>query len=129
MANHKKLNFSEVKDSAPEYGMGETAEARYARGDLGAERIGLARYRLHPGKRLGFGHRHGESEEVYVVLSGSGRFRVGDEVFAVGPDDVGYCPPEAMREWEAGAEGMDVLAFGAHTEGEDHEMKQDFWTD
>jgi mannose-6-phosphate isomerase-like protein (cupin superfamily) len=129
MAKHKKVNFSEVKDLAPDFGMDGVGEARFARADLGAERIGLARYRLRPGKRLGFGHRHGESEEVYMVLSGSGRFRVGDEVFAVGPDDVVYCPPEAMREWEAGAEGMDVLAFGAHTEGEDHEMKQDFWTD
>jgi mannose-6-phosphate isomerase-like protein (cupin superfamily) len=129
MTTHTKINFSEVKDSAPEYGMGETVEARYARGDLGAERIGLARYRVRPGKRLGFGHAHGESEEVYVVLAGSGRFRVGDEVFAVGPDDVVYCPPDAMREWEAGADGMDMLAFGAHTEGEEHHMKQDFWTD
>ena len=129
MTTHTKINLSEVKDSAPEYGMGETVEARFARGDLGAERIGLARYRVRPGKRLGFGHAHGESEEVYVVLAGSGRFRVGDEVFAVGPDDVVYCPPEAMREWEAGAEGMDMLAFGAHTEGEDHRMDHDFWTD
>jgi mannose-6-phosphate isomerase-like protein (cupin superfamily) len=129
MAMHKKLNFSEVKDLAPEYGMDGVGEARFARGDLGAERIGLARYRLRPGRRLGFGHAHGESEEVYVVLSGSGRFRVREEVFAVGPDDVVYCPPEAMREWEAGAEGMDVLAFGAHTEGEEHEMRRDFWID
>jgi mannose-6-phosphate isomerase-like protein (cupin superfamily) len=128
MAMHKKLNFSEVKDLAPEYGMDGVGEARFARGDLGAERIGLARYRLRPGRRLGFGHAHGESEEVYVVLSGSGRFRVREEVFAVGPDDVVYCPPEAMREWEAGAEGMDVLAFGAHTEGEEHEMRR-FWID
>jgi mannose-6-phosphate isomerase-like protein (cupin superfamily) len=129
MATHKKINFSEVKDSAPDYGMDQVGEARFARGDLGAERIGVARYRVRPGKRLGFGHSHGESEEVYVVVSGSGRFRVGDEVFAVGPDDVVYCPPRAMREWEAGADGMELLAFGAHTEGEQHEMKRDFWTD
>jgi len=129
MATYKKVNFSEVKDLAPDYGMDGVGEARFARGDLGAERIGLARYRLRPGKRLGFGHSHGESEEVYVVLAGSGRFRVGDDVFAVGPDDVVYCPPEAMREWEAGDDGMEMLAFGAHTEGESHEMKQDFWTD
>jgi mannose-6-phosphate isomerase-like protein (cupin superfamily) len=129
MATHKKLNFSEIKDLAPDYGMDEVGEARFAREDLGAERIGLARYRLHPGKRLGFGHAHGESEEVYVVLSGSGCFRVGDEVFSVGPDDVVYCPPQAMREWEAGDDGMVMLAFGAHTEGESHEMKRDFWPD
>jgi mannose-6-phosphate isomerase-like protein (cupin superfamily) len=128
MSTHKKINFSEVKDLAPDYGMDGMGEARFARGDLGAERIGLARYHVRPGKRLGFGHCHGESEEVYVVLSGSGRFRVGDEILEVGADDVVYCPPQAMREWEAGPQGMDMLAFGAHTEGEDHEMKHDFWT-
>jgi mannose-6-phosphate isomerase-like protein (cupin superfamily) len=129
MSTHKKINFAEVKDLAPDYGMDGVGEARYARSDLGAERIGLARYRIRPGRRLGFGHAHGESEEVYVVLSGAGRFRVDEEVFDVGADDVVYCPPEAMREWEAGPAGMDMIAFGAHTEGETHEMAQDFWTD
>ena len=53
------------------------------------------------------------------MLSGSGRFRVADDVFDVGADDIVYCPPDAMRAWEAGPDGMDMLAFGAHTEGED----------
>ena len=129
MATHKKVNLAEVKDLAPDYGMDGVGEACFARAQLGAERIGLARYRVKPGKRLGFGHRHGESEEMYVVLSGAGRFRVGDEVFDVVTDDVVYCPPQAMREWEAGSEGMELLAFGAHTEGESHDMDREFWTD
>jgi quercetin dioxygenase-like cupin family protein len=129
MPTHKKLNFADVKDLAPDYGMGEVCEARFARGALGAERIGVTSYRMKPGRRVGFGHSHPESEEAYVVLNGSGRFRVQDEVFDVRPNDVVYCPVNTMREWEAGSDGMELLAFGAHTEGESAEMKRDFWTD
>ncbi|MGZ4166032.1 MAG: cupin domain-containing protein [Solirubrobacteraceae bacterium] len=129
MPSYKKLNFADVKDLAPDYGMGEICDARFARGALGAEHIGVTRYEMKPGKRVGFGHSHPESEEAYVVLSGSGRFRVQDDVFEVAPLDVVYCPVNTMREWEAGSDGMEVLAFGAHTEGEDTQMKRDFWTD
>ena len=129
MPTYTKVNFSDVKDLAPDFGMADTGEARFARGALGAERIGLSRYRVNPGQRLPFGHRHGASEETYVVLSGGGRFRVGDEVFDVEPQDIVYCAPDAMRAWEAGADGLEILAFGAHTEGEETEMDREFWTD
>jgi mannose-6-phosphate isomerase-like protein (cupin superfamily) len=129
MATYRKLNLDDVKDLAPDFGMQEMGQARFARQMLGAQRIGLAQYRMNPGRRVGFGHKHGESEEVYVVLSGSGRFRVDDDVLDVGPRDVVYCPPQVTREWEAGPDGMDVLAFGAHAEGGDAEMARDWWTD
>jgi mannose-6-phosphate isomerase-like protein (cupin superfamily) len=129
MPTYTKLNLTDVKDLAPEYGMQERVEARFARQALGAQRIGLAHYRVAPGQRLGFGHRHGESEEMYVVLGGSGRFRVGDDVLDVGLRDVVYCPPDAMREWEGGPEGMELLAFGAHSEGEEQHMEHGWWAD
>jgi mannose-6-phosphate isomerase-like protein (cupin superfamily) len=129
MADYTKINLDDVKNLAPDYGMQAMGEARFARQTLGAERIGLAHYRVNGGQRLGFGHRHGESEEVYVVFSGSGRFRVRDDIFPVGPRDVVYCPPDAMREWEAGPDGMEILAFGAHAEGEDSHMEPGWWTD
>ena len=108
MATYRKLNLDDVKDLAPDFGMQEMGQARFARQMLGAQRIGLAQYRMNPGRRVGFGHKHGESEEVYVVLSGSGRFRVDDDVLDVGPRDVVYCPPQVTREWEAGPAGMEV---------------------
>jgi mannose-6-phosphate isomerase-like protein (cupin superfamily) len=129
MTDYTKLNLDDVKDLAPDFGMQTMGQARFARQALGAERIGLANYRMNPGQRVGFGHRHGESEELYVVMSGSGRFRVDDDVFGVGPRDVVYCPPRATREWEAGPEGMDLLAFGAHAEDADTETEPGWWTD
>lgn len=128
MDAYKKLNLSDVKDLAPDFGLGEMGEARFARQALGAERIGLTLYRMNAGNRVGFGHRHKDAEEVYVILSGSGRFRVEGELFEVGERDIVHCRPDAMREWEAGPDGLEMLAFGSHAE-DDAEMHPGWWTD
>jgi quercetin dioxygenase-like cupin family protein len=127
MSEYTKINIGEVEDLAPQYGMDEICQARFARGALGAQQIGMAYYELKPGQRLPFGHRHAEDEEVYLVQSGSGRFKVGDEVFGVGPHDVVFVPPQSMRSWEAGEDGMALIAFGGHTEGAGADMDQEFW--
>jgi quercetin dioxygenase-like cupin family protein len=129
MSDHTKINLSDVKDLAPEFGKADMGEARFAREAVGAESIGLAQYRMNPGARVGFGHRHETDEEIYLVVSGSGRFKVRDDVFAVGPRDLVYVPPKAMREWEAGADGMEVIAFGGHTDGAHPDMQPGWWTD
>jgi mannose-6-phosphate isomerase-like protein (cupin superfamily) len=125
---HTTANLNTAKNIAPEYGMSEMGEVRFIRDALGAERIGLGHYRMNPGRRVGFGHRHTESEEVYVILAGSGRFKVEDEIFDVAIKDVVYCPPTAMRAWEAGPDGLEVLAFGGHAENES-ELDPEWWTD
>src|ERR1043166_1432100 len=81
MANsHTRIRLTEVKDSAPEFGLEEIHEARFAQGDLDAEQTGISHYRLKPGKRQPFGHRHEEAEEIYVILNGNGRFKLDDEI-------------------------------------------------
>ena len=127
VTEYTKINIGQVEDLAPQYGMDEICEARFARGALGAERIGMAYYQLKPGQRLPFGHRHAEDEEVYLVQSGTGRFKVGDHVFDVGPRDVVFVPPDSMRSWEAGADGLELIAFGSHSEGAGADMDQAFW--
>jgi quercetin dioxygenase-like cupin family protein len=127
MSEYTKVNIGEVEDMAPQYGMDQVCEARFARGALGAQQIGIAYYALKPGQRLPFGHRHDEDEEVYLVQSGAGRFKIGDEVFAVGARDVVFVPPHSMRSWEAGDDGMELIAFGGHTEGASADMDQEFW--
>ncbi len=67
-----RINLGEVEDVAPANGFGERWEARVARADLDAEQTGVSHFRLHPGKRSPFVHRHERAEEVYVVLAGSG---------------------------------------------------------
>ena len=126
MSTHKVMGIDDAEDLAPGFGMGEMGQARFLWDSLGAERIGMANYRMNPGTRIGFGHRHGTSEEMYVILAGSGRFKVEDDIFPVGSRDVVYCPPSAMREWEAGPDGLEILAFGAHAEN-DAEMERGWW--
>ena len=87
MSDYTKKNLHDVEDAAVKHGFSETQMARFAGGDLDCERIGLALEGVKPGARQAFGHRHEQDEEVYVILEGSGRMRLGDEVIEVGPMD------------------------------------------
>jgi len=116
---------------AAEHGMSEFHEARFARGDLAAERTGLAYHVLRPGKRQPFVHRHKEAEEIVVVLSGSGRMKVDDEILELEPMDAVRVSPDAARALEAGdGAPLEILVFGPHHE-QDAEMVDDsgFWGD
>ena len=123
-----KISLSAVEDVAPANGFGDCWEARTAREALEAERTGVAFFRLHPGKRSPFTHRHKEAEEIYVVLRGSGRAKLGDEILDVAPLDAIRVAPATPRAFEAGADGLDLLAFGAHQTG-DGQRFADPWTD
>ncbi len=129
MADFTKLNLREdVENMAPRHGMAD-AEARFARTALGLERQGLSFFRFPPDFRLPFGHRHGEQEEVYVVLAGGGRMKLEDEVVELRPWDVVRVPGATARGLEAGPEGLELLATGApNTENKDAEMIRDFWS-
>lgn len=123
---HKKL--TEVKDSAPDFGYGEVQEARFAKGDLEAERTGISHLRLKPDQRSPFAHKHEDAEEVYVVLSGSGRMKLDDEIVELQALDAIRVSPEVIRAFEAGADGLEVLAVGARHDG-DGELVRDWWSD
>ena len=117
--------LADVEDSAPKFGYGEVQEARFARRDLEAEQTGVSYHRVKPGKRQGFAHRHERAEEVYVVLSGSGRVKLDDEVREVGELDAIRVAPSVTRAFEAGAEGLELLAFSPRAKG-DAEIVEDF---
>jgi mannose-6-phosphate isomerase-like protein (cupin superfamily) len=123
---HTKL--TDVKDSAPEFGMEDVQEARFAKGDLDAEKTGVSHHRLKPGKRTPFGHKHEEAEEVYVVIAGSGRMKLDDEIVEVGRLDAIRVSPEVIRAFEAGEDGLEVLAMGARHDG-DGEVIQGWWSE
>ncbi len=122
----KKL--TDVKDSAPEFGLGDDAEARFAKYDLDAEDTGVSHHRLKPGKRQPFGHRHDKAEEVYVVLGGAGRLKLDDEIIEVETLDAIRIAPGVTRALEAGPGGIEVLAVGPRLDG-DGEVIQGWWSD
>jgi mannose-6-phosphate isomerase-like protein (cupin superfamily) len=122
-----RINIEDVEDLAAKFGMGEVGEARYVRDDVGAEGVGLTWYRMNAGRRTGFGHRHEAVEEIYVVLAGSGRVKLEDEILDLRRGDVVRVAPATVREFEAGGDGMELLAAGTHAEG-DGELLHGWWT-
>jgi quercetin dioxygenase-like cupin family protein len=126
MPKHTHINLGDVEDAAPGNGFGHRWEARVARTPLEAEQTGVTHFRLHPGKRSPFSHRHTEAEEIYVVLSGTGKVKLGDEVSDVRPLDAIRVAPEVARAFEAGPDGLELLAFGPHRPG-DGEPVDDPW--
>ncbi|HET9152629.1 MAG TPA: hypothetical protein VFN85_00770 [Solirubrobacterales bacterium] len=123
---HKKL--TEVEDSAAGFGHGEAMEARFANEDLEAEQTGLSFHRIKPGKRQPFGHVHDEAEEVYMIVRGSGLFKLDDEIIEVEQLDAIRVSPDVTRAFEAGDEGLEVIVFGPRHEG-DGRIIPDWWTD
>lgn len=120
------VNLEEVKDLAPRFGYSELGEARFANEQLGTGQTGLAFHRVKPGKRQAFGHRHDQAEEVYVVIGGSGRIALDEEIRDLRPRDAVRVGPAIARAFEAGREGLELLAFGARHEG-DGEILPGWW--
>jgi mannose-6-phosphate isomerase-like protein (cupin superfamily) len=123
---HQQLK--DVKDSAPEYGLGDAMEARFAREALDAEQTGVSYHRIKPGQRQGIGHRHDEDEEIYVIVRGSGLIKLDDEIIEIEELDAIRISPEVVRALEAGDEGIEFLAFGTHREG-DGEVIPGWWSE
>ena len=122
------LNLREVEDMAVKHGFSDSQAARFPWRDLDAEATGLAFLEVKPNQRQPFAHRHAEAEEIYVVLSGSGRIKLDEEIIEVRAMDAVRMAPGVGRCLEAGSDGLEVLAFGPHREG-DSEMLPGFWDD
>ena len=125
-APYTLINLADVEDAAPANDFADHWEARVARQALEAEQTGVAYFRLRPGKRSPFSHRHVRAEEVYVILAGSGRIKLGDEFFGVAALDAIRVAPEVARAFEAGPEGLEFLAVGPHHPS-DGEAVDDPW--
>ena len=123
---HTHLNFNDVEDAAPAHGFGDRWEARVARVALEAEQTGVSHFRLRAGKRSPFSHRHTHAEEVYVILSGTGKVKLGGKISEVRPLDAIRVAPQVARAFEAGPDGLEFLAVGAHHPG-DGEPVDDEW--
>jgi mannose-6-phosphate isomerase-like protein (cupin superfamily) len=130
MATHTVVNLMEVEDQAPKFGYAPNLESRFARKSLELENSGLSHYRVAPGYRVPFGHRHAEQEEIYLVVSGSALVKLDDEILELAQWDAVRIPAGVMRSFGAGPDGAEILAFGApNTDNADIEMEQDWWTD
>ena len=128
MPHYTKVNLLELEDMARKFDMPEEMESRFGRQALEMERGGLSHFRLGPDFREPFGHVHREQEEIYVVLSGSIRVAVEDEVVEVGPMDAIRVPAGVKHGIEGGPEGGEFLAYGAGP-ARDSEQFAGWWPD
>jgi mannose-6-phosphate isomerase-like protein (cupin superfamily) len=120
-------NIKDVDDAAVDT---DEIEARFTRKFLESEHLGVSYFRYAPGFRAGMGHSHRQQEEAYVVIAGSGRMKLDDEIVELRQWDVVRVAPEVVRALEGGPDGLEVIAVGSDRPEEgDGVPDPDFWSD
>jgi len=112
MSSYTIVNLMDVEgsDMAAEQGI----EMRFGRKHLDSEHLGVTYVRYAPNLRPSTGHSHRQQEEAYVVVEGSGRIRLDGEVRELRRWDVVRVGAEVVRAFEAGPEGLILIAVGAN---------------
>jgi quercetin dioxygenase-like cupin family protein len=125
MPDWTKKNFADLPDVSPQ---DAGLDWRFAREALGSPELGVSRFTYEPGARMPWGHRHREQEEAYVVVRGSGRAKLDDDVVELSVWDVLRVAPAVARSFEGGTDGLEVICIGGRKpEGPDNVKVDDFW--
>jgi len=124
---------ADLEDIGPAFDGPPDLEFRAATRALRLEQAALSYQRVPPGCRFPYGHTHETQEEVYVVLRGSGRMKLDDEIVELEEWDAVRVPPGTWRGYEAGPDGLEILVVGAPNLGEDPrgdvEGRRGWWAD
>jgi quercetin dioxygenase-like cupin family protein len=127
MPGYAIVNLLELDDAVE--GRVEGLEGRFGRKHLDSTDLGVSHWRYAAGTRNA-AHLHREQEEAYVVVAGSGRVRLDDELRDVRQWDVIRVAPEVVRGFEAGPEGLELIAVGGpKPEGGDGVQSDAPWPD
>jgi quercetin dioxygenase-like cupin family protein len=131
MSDYTHLNLKDdVDDQAPNFGLSPDLEFRMARVPLEMENAGLSYLRIAPGFRMPFGHKHKQQEEVYILVKGSAKIKIEDDVHELKQWDAVRLHKDTMRGFEGGPDGAEFIAIGAPNTGPgDADMTQDWWSD
>jgi uncharacterized cupin superfamily protein len=131
MAGYTKVNLKDdVEDQGPNFGYEGKIEARMARVPLELEHSGVSYLRLAPGFRIPWGHTQKTQEEIYVLVGGSLRAKLDDEIVELRPFDAVRVHKNTMRGFEAGPDGAEMIAIGApHTGPGDAQTVDGWWDD
>jgi mannose-6-phosphate isomerase-like protein (cupin superfamily) len=128
MTDYAIVNLLEIDDSVE--GRVPGLEGRFSRKYLDSRDLGISHWRYAPNLRNPAGHSHREQEEAYVVVAGSGRMRLGDEVRDIAQWDVIRVAPEVVRAFESGPEGLELIAVGGPKPEEGDGVRSDSpWPD
>lgn len=128
MSNFAIVNLMEIEDAVA--GRAQGVEGRFARKHLDSEHLGVSHFRYGPGVRASSAHSHREQEEVYIVVAGSGRILLDDQVRELRQWDVVRVSPAVVRAMEAGPDGLELIAVGSdRPEGGDGVQGDANWPD
>jgi mannose-6-phosphate isomerase-like protein (cupin superfamily) len=128
MSDYSIVNLLEIDDSVG--GRVSGLEGRFGRKHIGSRDLGISHFRWAPDVRSPASHSHREQEEAYVVVTGSGRIRLDDAIRDIGRWDVIRVAPEVVRGFEAGPEGLEIIAIGGpKPEGGDGVLSETPWPD
>jgi len=122
MSGYTKINLKEL-----EAGGTGAVEARFARKHLDSDHLWVSLFRYAAGYRSRTGHSHREQEEIYVVVGGSGRVKLDDEVLELRAWDAVRVAPSTVRAFEGGPEGLELLAIGSDRPQEGDGVRIDEW--
>ena len=126
MSDYTIVNLLEMEDVVA--GRVPGLEGRFSRKQIESRDLGISHFRWAPGVRSAQGHRHREQEEAYVVVAGSGRVRLDDTIRDIRQWDVVRVAPEVVRAFEAGPDGLEIIAIGGpKPEGGDGEISDSPW--
>lgn len=129
MSSYTITNLKQVDDQGARFGYGGKLEARFARVPLELERSGISHFRVAAGFRTPFGHRHREQEQVYLVVSGSARLRVDDDVVELAPSDAGCPRTRCGRSRAARTAPRSSRSAPPRFDSPDVEMTPGWWSD
>lgn len=129
-----RINLKQDVDNfGPNFDGSPDLDFRAATKPLELEHSFLGYQRVPPGYRFPFGHTHDSQEEVYVVVGGSGRMKLDDEIIELAKWDAVRVPPGTWRGYEAGPDGLEILISGAPNLGDqvrdDVTGQRDWWQD
>jgi mannose-6-phosphate isomerase-like protein (cupin superfamily) len=110
MPGFATINLLEIEDSVGDRAPG--IEGRFGRKHLDSRDLGISHFRYDANLRSPMAHSHREQEEAYVVVAGSGRVLLDDECVDLRQWDVVRVAPEVVRAFEAGPDGLEVIAVG-----------------
>ena len=128
MTSHAIVNLKEIDDSIG--GRVEGMEGRFSRKFLDSRDLGVSLFTYAPNLRSSTGHSHREQEEAYVVVAGSGRVRLDEEIRDIRMWDVVRVAPQVVRAFEAGPGGLELIAVGGpKPEGGDGVLSDTPWPD
>lgn len=131
MAGYTVQNLKEIENQGVHFGLDPSdMELRMAKDPLECANAGISYLKLGPGYRAPFGHTHKQQEEIYILISGSARLKLDDDIIEMKPFTAVRIAQDTMRCYEAGPDGAELIAIGAPKTGPgDGDITPDWWSD